>query len=106
MGREPEVVVGETLLVRSKLVSWAEFLEQTGVHSTRVGELIELGWIDPITTSDQDYLFRVRDVYRMRKLERLMCDLEVNLAGACIIVDLVERVEQLEKRVRDLERLL
>jgi hypothetical protein len=106
MGREPEIIVGESLLVRSKLVSWGEFQEQTGTHASRIGELIELGWIEPITTSDRDYLFRVRDVYRLRKLERLMCDLEVNLAGACIIVDLVERVECLEKRVRDLERLL
>lgn len=105
MGREPDIM-HETLLVRSKLVSWAEFLEQTGVHSSRVGELIELGWIEPITTSDRDYLFQVRDVYRLRKMERLISDLEVNLAGACIIVDLVERVEHLEQRVRDLERLL
>ncbi len=106
MGREPEIVLQDNVLVRSKLVSWTEFLEQTGVHTSRVGELIELGWIDPITTSDNDYLFQVRDVYRVRKLERLISDLEVNLAGACIIVDLVERVEHLEKRVRDLERLL
>lgn len=92
--------------VRSRLVAWAQFLELTAVHPSRVGELIELGWLEPIRTGEEAYLFTLRDVYRLRKLERLRRDLDINAAGGCIIVDLLERIEFLERKVRELESLL
>jgi len=92
--------------VRSELISWAEFIELTGLHPSRVGELIELGWIEPRMTSEDRYLFRVRDVYRLRKLERICRDFELSSIGGTIIVDLLERIEGLEKAVRELEDLL
>lgn len=97
---------GEDLPEPSALVSWGEFVELTQVHPSRLGELIELGWLEPSRTSQDLYLFRVRDVYRTRKLQRLCVDLDVSAAGASIIVDLLERIEDLEKKVRDLEGLL
>ncbi|MEW5773500.1 MAG: chaperone modulator CbpM [Thermodesulfobacteriota bacterium] len=92
--------------VRSRMVSWGEFLELTTVHPSRLGELIDLGWIEPQRTGQEAYLFRVRDVYRLRKLMRLMEDLELGLVGGTIVVDLLERIEYLESKVAKLERLL
>jgi len=92
--------------VRSRMVSWAEFLELTTVHPSRLGELIDLGWIEPQRTGQEAYLFRIRDVYRLRKLMRLMEDLELGLVGGTIVVDLLERIEFLENKVAELERLL
>lgn len=99
------IVTGGDLPARSELIAWAQFIEMTGLHPSFVGELIELGWLSPRRTHGEAYLFRRRDVYRVKKLSRLCNDLEINPVGASIIVDLVERIEQLEKRVRDLERL-
>ena len=45
------------------------------------------------------------DIYRVRKLERICCDFELPVLGGTIIVDLLERVDQLERRVRDLRGL-
>ena len=45
------------------------------------------------------------DIYRARKLERICCDFELPVLGGVIIVDLLERVDQLERRVRDLRGL-
>lgn len=92
--------------VRSRMVSWAEFLELTTIHPSRLGELIELGWIEPQLAGEEAYLFRIKDVYRLRKLLRLMDDLDIGLAGGTIIVDLLERIEFLEGKVSELERLL
>jgi len=91
---------------RSEFISWAEFLELASVHPSRLGELIDLGWIEPRRTSGDEYLFRVRDVYRIRKLERICRDFELSSIGGTIIVDLLSRIEFLESKVRDLERLL
>ncbi len=90
----------------SALVSWAEFIELTQVHPSRLGELIELGWLEPNRTGQELYLFRMRDVYRTRKLQRLCLDLDIGTAGGTIIVDLLERIEMLETKVRELEGLV
>lgn len=100
------IVYGSGLPAKSSLIAWAQFLELTGLHPSFVGELIELGWLAPQRTEGSVYLFRQRDVYRVKKLSRLCADLEINPVGGSIIVDLLERIEGLEKRVRDLERLV
>ncbi|GAB6060018.1 chaperone modulator CbpM [Desulfonatronum parangueonense] len=97
------------LPVRSELVVWREFVELTGIHPTRLGELVELGWICPDMPDKQDgecYLFHPRDVYRVSKLERLCRDFELPALAGTIIVDLLERIDDLDRQVRDLRRLL
>ena len=93
----------EILPEPSAKVSWDEFIELTSVHPDRLGELIDLGWVDPVLTSEDMHLFRMRDVYRTRKLERLCLDLGVTVLAGTIIVDLLERVDILEGRIRELE---
>ena len=100
------IVYGSDLPVKSERIAWSQFLELTGMHPSLVGELIELGWLSPGEATKENYLFFPRDVYRARKLLRLCADLDISVAGASIIVDLIERIEQLEKRVRHLEQLV
>jgi len=97
---------GSGLPEPSALVSWSEFIDLTQAHPSRLGELIDLGWLAPRRTSEELYLFQVRDVYRTRKLERLCLDLGIGTVGGTIIVDLLERIEMLEKKVRELEGLV
>jgi len=100
----------EELPVRSELVVWSRFVELTRIHPSRLGELIELGWICPDKTREERreecYLFHPKDVYRVSKLERLCRDFELSVMAGTIIIDLLERIEVLEQQVRDLRRLL
>lgn len=94
--------------VRSQRISWVEFQEVTGCHPSRLGELIEMGWLEPEMPAPQGaetYLFRVEDIYRVRKLERLCQDFEITSVGASIIVDLLLRIDALQAKVRELEAL-
>lgn len=91
---------------RSTLVAWAQLVEITSITPTDMAEVMELGWISPVHTGANEYLFRMKDVYRIRKLLRLKEDLEVSFMGGSIIVDLLERVETLEKELEDLRRLI
>lgn len=95
-----------SLPARSRLIAWGQFVEMTSIPMYRVAELIDLGWISPVTVGPNEYLFRLDDVYRMKKLERLCRDLEVSTLGGTIIVDLLARIEELETRVANLRRLL
>ena len=93
-------------VLKSKMIAWTQFMELTGLHPSFVGELIELGWLAPQLTQGSEYLFKHRDVYRVKKLSRLCKDLDISMEGGSIIVDLLERIELLEKRVRELEQLI
>ncbi len=88
----------------SALVAWAEFLEQTDTPEERVRELIELGWLEPAGRSAHALLFRKSDIYRTRKLIRICNDFELPSLAGMIIVDLLARIDDLETRLRELER--
>lgn len=100
------IIAGKSAPMKSELIAWTQFIELTELHPSFVGELIELGWLCPRGGPGSGYLFVTRDVYRVRKLSRLCRDLDINPVGGSIIVDLVERIEELDARVRELERLI
>lgn len=97
---------GLNLPERSEYVAWAQLVELTSIRPAEVAELVDLGWINPTTTGAEGYLFRLRDVYRIHKLMRLVHDLDISFNGGSIIVDLLERVEELEKEIVELRRLV
>lgn len=86
--------------VRSTLIVWSEFVELANTTPERLRELMDMGWLEPTRTAEEALLFRPIDVYRMRKLERLCADFELHTLGGTIVVDLLERVEELERRMR------
>ena len=88
--------------IRSSMVVWAEFVELTGTTPDRLHELVEMGWIVPTRTADEALLFRSRDVYRLRKLERLCADFDLHTLGGSIVVDLLDRIDALENKIQEL----
>lgn len=88
----------------SEFVAWTEFLEQTDAPVERVRELMELGWLEPAGRAAHAVFFRRSDIYRTRKLARLCEDFEMPCVAGTIIVDLLERIDFLETRLRELER--
>lgn len=84
----------------SEYMAWAEFVELTGVQPERLTEIVEMGWVEPRRTGDASHLFRSVDIYRVRKMERICCDFELPAVGGAIIVDLLERIDALERLLR------
>lgn len=87
---------------RSTPIVWAEFIELTGTTPERLHELVDMGWVTPTRTADSVLLFRRNDIYRIRKLERLCADFELHTLGGSIVVDLLDRIDALELRLREL----
>ena len=90
--------------VPSAVMAWEEFVEATGIAPERLEELLSLGWIETRTSAARQYFFRDADLYRVRKLERICCDFELPVLGGTIIVDLLERIDALERSVRSLQK--
>ncbi len=61
------------------------------------------GLLKPTRSSGKIRLYSQREIDRLRKIARLTNELGVNLAGVEIIIDLTERIEALQERMKKRE---
>ena len=79
-------------------LSFEQLAEAAGLSAVDLGRVVRLGLIEPDVPGTRE--FTAEAAARLRRMLRLHRDLGVNLTGAAIIVDLLERIERLEaKRV-------
>jgi chaperone modulatory protein CbpM len=76
------------------------------IEEARVVEMVEAGLLEPSGEAIEQWRFLSRDMRRLRAAERLVGDLGVNLAGAALILDLIEERDTLTRRLQQLEGLL
>jgi chaperone modulatory protein CbpM len=93
-------VPDQALPAHSERIGTRQFLELTGLSEDTLAELVRMDWIVPARTAQQECLFVHVDVLRVRKYRRLCADFELSPVAGTIIVDLLERIEQLEERLR------
>jgi DNA-binding transcriptional MerR regulator len=84
--------------VASGVFSLEEVAVRSGVDVTFVEQLVELGVIE--THGRPARVFRCEVTLRIQKFVRLQRDLGVNFEGAAVIVELLDRIEQLEHQLR------
>ncbi len=75
-------------------VSLRELAVATGISATRLARLVRLGLLEP--EPGPPVRFSAATAARLRRMLRLRADLGVNLAGAAIIVDLMECLDRLD----------
>ena len=98
---ESEILSGR-LLEEDGEVSLAQLCEACEVHAESVEAMIEEGIIAPIGGGAKRWRFTRISVVRVRSVLRMQRDLHVNLAGAALALELLERIEALNDRVRAL----
>lgn len=69
-----------------------------GLHPDMIRRLFMLGLIDP-RVEEPDMLFEDSVVTRIDKIMRLKSDLGINLAGCGLILDLLDRIDRIERRL-------
>jgi hypothetical protein len=83
-----------------ELFSFHEVAVRCGVEPRFVEQLVQLGVIEP-DPSARD-LLATEVTVRVSKLVRLQHDLGVNLEGAAVIVELLDRISELEAQLKAL----
>jgi chaperone modulatory protein CbpM len=63
-------------------------------------ELVEEGVIEPLTPGGPQWRFASTTIVRIEKARRLQRDLGVNLPGIALALQLLDRIEALEARLR------
>jgi hypothetical protein len=76
--------------------------ETTGARRALVARLARHGLIETLDSETGEPLLPRRAVVRLRRMQRLRRDLGVNFAGASVILDLVGRIEQLNRELREM----
>ncbi|WP_045211631.1 chaperone modulator CbpM [Desulfonatronovibrio magnus] len=93
-------------LIKSNLIHWSQFVQKTGVCPYRLTELVDMGWVETVSTSKDNYHFPEKEIFRVQKLMRVCRDFELPTIGGIIIVDLLERIESMEKEITQLRSLI
>ncbi len=96
------------IVIASERFTLQEFCDVCGLPRELVVELVENGIVDPEkgAAEVESWSFSVFALHRARRALRLRRDLEVNLAGLSLSLDLLDEVERLRGRVRRLEQEL
>jgi chaperone modulatory protein CbpM len=95
--REP---VSGQVLDESLTLTMHELCEYCGVEESIVIEMVREGIVEPIDEASAQWQFSGRSAVRIRVAHRLRRDLQVNLAGAALALDLLEEIESLKMRRR------
>ena len=77
-----------------------------GAKRTLVARLAKHGLIETVDSGTDEPLLPRRAVVQLRRMQRLRRDLGVNFAGAAVILDLVGRIEQLNRELAEMHRRL
>jgi chaperone modulatory protein CbpM len=90
----------ELLLSEAEVVTLADLTRSCRVHAEWVMELVQEGVIQPVRPGGPVWHFSATTVVRVQKAQRLQRDLGVNLPGVALALELLDRIEALEARLR------
>ena len=79
--------------------------ETVGARRALIVRLVQQGLIETLDGPTDEPLVPRRAVVQLRRMQRLRRDLGVNFEGAAIILDLVGRIEQLNRELAEMHRL-
>jgi chaperone modulatory protein CbpM len=88
-------------LTRPRVLSLDAFSRAAGMHPDLVIRLVALGLLDPIRDAAGELCFPPAQLAAASRLRRLRAGLVLNYAALGVVVDLLDRVAELEARLRD-----
>jgi len=89
-----------TTFDEEETITLAELCRASAVHAEALRAMVEEGILDPMGTEIHLWRFPGTSIRRVRIVIRLQEELGVNLPGAALALDLLERIEELEARAR------
>ncbi len=105
MAKDIEAVAGE-IVDETVQYGLKDVCEVCEVHAERVVEMVEAGIIEARGEQPAAWRFSAVSVMRSRKALRLQRDLEINIPGIAVTLDLLDEVESLRGQVKALKQRL
>ena len=96
-GNHGKVLFGE-VIGESDLVSIADLCRSCTVEIQTIATLVSEGILEPRGNDAEHWQFSIGSLRRVKTVIHLQRDLGVNLAGAALALDLLDRIAELERR--------
>lgn len=96
-GNHGKILFGE-VLGEGDLISLADLCRSCTVETQTIITLVSEGILDPRGSDAEHWQFSISSLRRVRTVKHLQRDLGVNLAGAALALDLLDRIAELERR--------
>lgn len=87
-------------LVRPVRLSLDTVAERSGLHPTRVRQLVALGLLDCASDANGQLQFAPSTMATLARIQRLRSELSLNYAALGLVLDLLDRIDALEAQVR------
>lgn len=95
--RNLEKTLTGQLLEESDLVTLTDLCRSCTVETETITMLVAEGILDPMGRDVEHWQFSVASLRRVKTVIHLQRDLGVNLAGAALALDLLDRIGELER---------
>ena len=105
MSRELDILTG-VILDEQSLLGLVELTRVCGLARATLTEMVAEELLQPLGQTPEDWQFPGPQVRRARRAARLMRDLELSVHATALVLELLEELERLRSRSRDLERQL
>lgn len=104
MSNDSRNIVLQSEIVETRVeMSLSDLCRVCTVTSERVVQLVDEGLVEPVGNEPAEWRFSGHSVRRVVVAERLSRDLRLNPAGAALVLDLLDEVQQLRQRLNRLE---
>ena len=96
--------VSGILLDERAHLSLEEICNACSVRTEWVIDLVAEGILEPSGGERTTWTFSATSISRVRIARRLQADLDINLAGVALAIDLLEEIEAMRTRLRNQDR--
>ncbi|MEN8214067.1 MAG: chaperone modulator CbpM [Pseudomonadota bacterium] len=103
MHSNSEILKGE-ILDEEVMLTLAELSRACTMHADWIIDLIDEGIIEPRGREIAEWRFSGASLNRVQCVMRLQRDLGVNLAGAALVLELMDEIQQLRSHLQVVER--
>jgi chaperone modulatory protein CbpM len=86
-----------------ELIVFVEFASASGLTRAEIVELVDYGVFEPQGAAEDEWSFPASSLPLARAAARLRADFELSAAGLAVVLAYRERLEDLARRVRELE---
>lgn len=100
MSEKDQSILAVELIDEQTTFTMLELCQSCAVEAEFIEAMIEQGILEPTGRRGRHWCFSSNSLHRTRVTLHLQQDLGVNLAGAALALDLLERIEKLNARVR------
>lgn len=93
-------------IIEEKSLTLTDFCQFCGAEEHYIIEMVEMGILDPEGKTVSNWRFSILHIQRFQKAQRLQHDLNLNLAGVALSLELIDELKQLREDINNLEHQL